>query len=83
MEVPPEVRVTVEWHDTDRADGEVTLRAMVPAKPARLENVRPSMSEEPALKDTDWGPAMLKSVMFTARLTAWLRDPLVPVIVRV
>src|SRR6266566_2027139 len=70
-------------HDAERAAGDAALRFMLPAKPARLENVRPSTSEEPALKAIDVGPAILKSVMFTASLTELLSEPLVPVIVRV
>ena len=82
VEVPSEARVTLVGHDRERAAGDATLRFMLPAKPARLENVRPSTSEEPALKAIDEGPAILKSVMFTASLTELLSEPLVPVIVR-
>jgi len=83
VEVPPEARVTLAGHDVVRLGGDVRVRAMVPAKPARLENVRPSVKGEPALNPTEVGPAMLKSVMFTAKLTEWLREPLVPFIVSV
>jgi hypothetical protein len=69
VDVPPTVRVTLPGHDTERAEGAVAVRDTVPAKPNRLENVRPSTSEDPALNEIEVGPAMMKSVTFTARVT--------------
>lgn len=81
--VPPAIRVMVEGHETERADEEEdVVRDIVPAKPNRLVNVSVSMLAEPALNAIDAGPAKLKSVTVTERMTEWLREPLVPVIVR-
>lgn len=67
--VPPAETLALDGHDTARAEGDVELRLMIPENPNRLETVIASVPEEPALKDTDTGPLMVKSVMVTLRRT--------------
>jgi hypothetical protein len=52
---------------------------MLPERPDRLVRVICSVLEEPALKDTDEGPDMMKSWMVMLRATLSLREPPVPV----
>ena len=55
------------------------VRLMLPDRPNRLVRMICSVFEEPALKDSDVGPDMLKSEIVTLRPTLWLREPLVAV----
>jgi hypothetical protein len=80
--VPPAARTTFVGHEDKRADGDDPVSSTLPEKPERLENVIDSVVEVPALKDTEEAPEMLKSVIVTLRTTAWLSEPLVPVILR-
>jgi len=80
--VLPEVRFTFVGHDDWRAEGDVAVRSTLPEKPSRLANVINSDTEDPALKDIEEGPDKLKSVIVTLRTTEWLREPILPVILR-
>jgi len=80
--VLPEARVTLAGHDTKRAEGLATARLTVPTRPDRLEKVRDSGFEDPALKDIEEGPEMVKSWIVTFRTELRLREPNVAEIVR-
>lgn len=83
LAVPPDARVTLVGHDARMVDGNVAARLMLPARPKRLVRVICSVFGDPALKDIADGPDMVKSEIVMLRATLWVREPLVPVMVRV
>ncbi len=83
VELLPDVSDTVEGHEAERPVGDAAERDMVPANPERLAKDTLSMPDEPELNEIDPGAVMLKSVTFTPSVTAWLSEPLVPVMVSV
>ncbi len=83
--VPPEVRVRLAGlTETVRPEGETAVaRAIVPAKPFRLVKVIGAVLAAPVMTVTLDGPERPKSTTFTATVTAWESEPLVPVTVTV
>ncbi len=83
--VPPAVRVTLAGlTETVRPEGDTAVaRDTVPAKPFRLVRVIGAVLAAPVMTVTLDGPERLKSTTFTATVTAWESEPLVPVTVTV
>ncbi len=83
---PPAVRLTlVGLMEAVRPEGEtLVVSAMFPAKPPRLLSVMEAVSDCPARIARLVDPVeMEKSTTLTVTWTEWVREPLVPVIVRV
>ncbi len=86
MPEPPAVRLTlVGLTEEVRPEGEtLVVSAMLPAKPPKLLSVMGEVPDCPSKIVRLVEPVeMEKSTTFTVTWTEWVRDPLVPVIVRV